>query len=813
MASFFLRTQGYINIHFYTLGSPRVGGQNFYNHMDKFFKNKGCFNVINLRYVLQKDKFFVEYDPVSKWPEKDGYVNNAYTYGIESGFLFKPVFEAYANQPDYMQGNLGGTRHNLLPIHDKCGIHWANLHTNMSASTKALMGKKVKVYLEKISFPLNAVINLNLWPCDEGIASIFFGGILEEPKPKATCMKERFGNFLIGCFTAPAAWGLKKLFRTKLKSKPILKNYDKNMIEEDRLLFRTLRRGIHRGWHCATIPNNTPYYKAMEVDNLDSTGSRDLSWYGPITSANKYSPYFGVVHAFITTKTLRLMELTNNKNIKKLIQEFDENEQTMGTDGKPLLSNTVWINGKERKINDRPSQLLKIATGYMMTCEDLEKFRRYFFEQFDYDGSYDYDPRICKQMMHPEVKQQRFSLHELDIMVFGNMCRLFEHFKVDIDGYIMRPMSSSWGVFINPENTLFPAEILLCKADVIKPNLNDPLDYRNRRRIFKAKRKIDKKDKNKSFIVLSMNVEYYQTGSMETIAKSIKESKADIVCIQEDLGWLENDKPQLNQFLLPDYVETRKCKGGDISGDLNQNGYIIKGKKHGGSGYKGKNGQTVYSNEGFLSNAIYVKKEIAPLVEYSNNFRLEESILDSRCVTIVRVGGIVIATTHLSGGRFDDEKFERNVNIKGNQLNEIIMKYRPDIICGDFNGEYTKAAALKTLSTYPLYQRLADGNVDDPNLSERKRRRLKRSTNKQSEYLEYAQGWGKVFKGTMFKPVYTETEIGPTSKFGGTPDWIFYNSRFLDAPNFGIVELINRGGGKPDISDHNGVWAQFITKS
>lgn len=110
------------------------------------------------------------------------------------------------------------------------------------------------------------------------------------------------------------------------------------------------------------------------------------------------------------------------------------------------------------------------------------------------------------------------------------------------------------------------------------------------------------------------------------------------------------------------------------------------------------------------------------------------------------------------------------------------MNLVPDLIVGDFNGETTIVDSMDTLNKYPLFN----------NLNQRE----------QNRFLQYYTSHHKVLEEYGYKPSYTVGRIGSTSKFGGTPDWMYYQEKYLTPILVENIPLL-------EYTDHNGVLVTF----
>lgn len=804
VAALLLYLNGYRNVHFYGFGSPRIGGEKLSALMDNLFANSDSMNVMNIRYIYSGRHFWVEYDPVTKYPNLPEYSRNGRVFAIESGFIFKPVFGTYNNQPGYDFGKITGAAHSLLPINDRCGKHWDNIHTGKSVLPSVIDGKREMVTWinGQPKVPVNTVIDLNIYACfgvlpfKPGPLSVVpgvTGQIVKRSSPDQCGIFERVGGWIRHCtYNFPVVKRAWETYRN-----PIQTNYDKLMLAKQKEILQKSTVIDLDQKSIIILPKGEDFYKSMTVGDLRTLNARKLTWYGSLATANKYKEYFGPIFAFKTTKPLKLLALNNVNSIEWLIRMFDKYENN-----KNVISTRVWINGENHNINVKPSYLLRITVGYGVSCADVEEFRKAFISRTGFRAQdLPYVPSVCKKLTEKREPLQRFSIYEIDQTVYKNMCNIFEIEKVQLgdkqiklDGYFMKAMPSAFGVFISNERYEFPFEILLCEPDGIKHDPENRADYSSRTRLIQPKKK---HHTPKRFSILSFNVHFYQDTSMKNIASVIKTANPspDVICIQEDVVNVEPGKPTLKDYLKPQYKMARRCVGQYLSNDWIETGYTAA---------PGEHVKTAYAN---LGNTIYVKNDIE--IEFAWDFELSNKMVidrnyTPRCVSLVTIGGITIANVHLTGGQHEDPYYKSNLDIKAEQLSEIVKRFQPDVICGDFNGEFTPERALIQLKTNPVYKREIQNG---------------RSLNKKTEqFLRYQNGWSNLFRRPedetfFYKPAYTEEDVKETSIFHGVPDWVLYKPQYLTKKD--VQQLVGydkrnpNKPGKPILSDHDGILVTF----
>lgn len=127
---------------------------------------------------------------------------------------------------------------------------------------------------------------------------------------------------------------------------------------------------------------------------------------------------------------------------------------------------------------------------------------------------------------------------------------------------------------------------------------------------------------------------------------------------------------------------------------------------------------------------------------------------------------IRLVLTHLSGGRFDDklasEAIQAGVNApvltaKSQELTKILDAYDPHIIWGDFNSLHCETKHFDDLfAKHQPYQKLEPGSARD-------------------SFKAYAKDGHQYLKGQGYEAAYSEEEIGVTSYYGSTVDWVYYD--------------------------------------
>jgi len=106
-----------------------------------------------------------------------------------------------------------------------------------------------------------------------------------------------------------------------------------------------------------------------------------------------------------------------------------------------------------------------------------------------------------------------------------------------------------------------------------------------------------------------------------------------------------------------------------------------------------------------ISNAIVIKNDIK-IESLSQILLTTPEMLPERNAIFIKINDVLIANTHLTGGRYDDFAIinsHTNLNIREKQITEILTHMKNEkkhIICGDFNASYQKtdiSAYLKSI--------------------------------------------------------------------------------------------------------------------
>ncbi|KNC87828.1 hypothetical protein SARC_00085 [Sphaeroforma arctica JP610] len=158
-----------------------------------------------------------------------------------------------------------------------------------------------------------------------------------------------------------------------------------------------------------------------------------------------------------------------------------------------------------------------------------------------------------------------------------------------------------------------------------------------------------------------------------------------------------------------------------------------------------------------------------------------------RSAVVVQYNGLSIANVHLTGGRFDDRGFEAYVDAKSREIDNIVSKWDPDLVVGDFNADTTVHQADRA------GQALVCGYTSLPQSTKATFRSYYGDVHTRLEQWGYRAC-------TPTVPPYQ------TSVYGGMVDWIYQRaSRIPDGPL--VTRCVDAIG--PRISDHNAVVAMW----
>ncbi len=176
ICAFYLLNMGYKNIHYYAMGSPRVGDERFKLFMEKSKKNKlikeDSYNYIRFNYVIQNKIFNTQFDPTCKFPKNQkGIIGkldysdtpNLRTFG---GGLTLDVYDLdtyqFQKEHDMIYNDPS------VPVYDKCNAFWSYAHSVSAYSKNLFLGIKQEVNVPYIN-DFDQIINLDKVSCDSEI--------------------------------------------------------------------------------------------------------------------------------------------------------------------------------------------------------------------------------------------------------------------------------------------------------------------------------------------------------------------------------------------------------------------------------------------------------------------------------------------------------------------------------------------------------------------------------------------------------------------------------------------------------------------
>ena len=188
----------------------------------------------------------------------------------------------------------------------------------------------------------------------------------------------------------------------------------------------------------------------------------------------------------------------------------------------------------------------------------------------------------------------------------------------------------------------------------------------------------------------------------------------------------------------------------------------------------------------YMTNTIFVRNDKNLSVKTYRQCILPDGGFAPRCAVSVNVDGITISNTHLQGGRYVDEQYKSMVNLKSEEMTNIIETLKPDIIVGDFNGGTNKYADI-LLRDYPVYKALNQVEKQD--------------------FIYYLTDVHELLKKKGYSPAYTEDQISKTSVYGGLIDWMYFKKCVTVSHVSAIMEILDN-----ELSDHAGVMVTFEVK-
>jgi hypothetical protein len=250
----------------------------------------------------------------------------------------------------------------------------------------------------------------------------------------------------------------------------------------------------------------------------------------------------------------------------------------------------------------------------------------------------------------------------------------------------------------------------------------------------------------------------------QALVAFLQEHKPDVICTQEDhyyehtydynrkLKEVKTGESKPFVLLPPDYGLVSSCEASHAK------------KRHPEAiGGPWKLANNIYIQEHMLNGHLWENFKITPLDNECNT---------NRCASGLEINGFILVNVHLCGGRFDDKKKEQHLRAKQEEIANVLT-WKPDLIIGDFNAEHKVTYNLDQVSDTWKFSHL-------PLLDK-------------NGYL----------------PAYTRQQVGPTSAYGPTVDWMYYDSKKTHP--IGEPEMFDtlKEGEKKRLTDHNGVFMVF----
>lgn len=181
VATFYLLQQGYINLHMYAFGSPRVGDINYNKYMNSTgLLSKDSANYVRFTNIVKKDVFYTQFDPVCKFPPSQdwtifspaGYslkfVDNPRLKIMNAGLLFNPILGCYYSQPDYNMIDVSdASRLNRnTPLGSSCVNYWSKIHSLSTYDVTEFVGH-LDAEGKRYNDYFDAVYDIEKFPCEK----------------------------------------------------------------------------------------------------------------------------------------------------------------------------------------------------------------------------------------------------------------------------------------------------------------------------------------------------------------------------------------------------------------------------------------------------------------------------------------------------------------------------------------------------------------------------------------------------------------------------------------------------------------------
>ncbi len=232
----------------------------------------------------------------------------------------------------------------------------------------------------------------------------------------------------------------------------------------------------------------------------------------------------------------------------------------------------------------------------------------------------------------------------------------------------------------------------------------------------------------------------------------------------------------------------------------------------------------LYGTDSHLANAVCVRNGIKVTHSTRDLVRTVNEDAVQRCFAsaTIQLHGtpITIASVHLTGGRFDDKEAILNPEYtlqKLHQIQDVVEKDNPDIICGDFNTKIKTPQAFASTQAY--FHSLLPSSADEVSAEEQADRQQRWDT------WIYMDTIHQYLTERGYLSVYYRSDgslidhIQDTSAYGGIVDMIYYKDDSLElVPD--SVQVVGEGVVMtpipdkehtyvPKLSDHSPVQATF----
>jgi len=149
VATFYLLTKAYTNIHMYAYGAPRVGDTRF----SEFISNNenivsDSANFVRFNNVVDMKTFYTQCDPVCKMPPSQfnylynlSFSDNPRIKIMAGSLLFNDVFNMLGSQPDYNMSAPFSTLSKKTKLTNRCAKYWPQVHSVDSYGYDVLTGE------------------------------------------------------------------------------------------------------------------------------------------------------------------------------------------------------------------------------------------------------------------------------------------------------------------------------------------------------------------------------------------------------------------------------------------------------------------------------------------------------------------------------------------------------------------------------------------------------------------------------------------------------------------------------------------------